>query len=508
MDLRLQGQAPRVLVVEDNEDHQLFMSRALERAGAITTVAGSGEEALPLLENVDLVLVDNGLPRMSGIELMDRISAMEDGPSTIVVTASASSDVIVQALRRGAVDFVSKEPGYIDLLPAVIERAFQQHDLSRRHRELQRLALLVHQPLGRHDTIHEIVTGARRLLRARGCLLALQDPDGSWRVQEVVGPEDDLLVALRAVASDESDSDLPGVMVVRLPEEPGEAKGILVAMRDSDHEFIGEERSLAQTFAAFAASALRNIRRYELERGLVAELQNMIRARQDFVASVSHELRTPLTAIGGFAETLLLREEAVDSELRRSLLAKIRTHSTELERLIDQLLDVADFERGRRFEARLRPVDLDPIVHSTVEGLAPQLQGRDVVTALEDLVVLADPDLVTRALSNLLTNAVKYTVPGTRIEITAVGEGDTARIAVRDHGEGLDPRDTARVFEPFWRGGEAVSGAIRGTGIGLSLVREYVRSMGGDVGVESVAGRGATFWFTLPMAAPGGGASD
>jgi signal transduction histidine kinase len=88
-----------------------------------------------------------------------------------------------------------------------------------------------------------------------------------------------------------------------------------------------------------------------------------------------------------------------------------------------------------------------------------------------------------------------------------VAEDGVARVTVRDHGEGLDPRDTARVFEPFWRGGEAVSGAIRGTGIGLSLVREYVRSMGGDVGVESVAGRGATFWFTLPLAASGNGAS-
>lgn len=501
MDLRLQGQAPRVLVVEDDEDHQLFMSRVLEQAGAQTSVAGSGEEALPFLDDVDLVLVDNGLPRMSGIELMDHIAAMPDGPSTVVVTASASSDVIVQALRRGAVDFVSKEPGYIDLLPAVIERAYQQHDLGRRHRELQRLALLVHQPLGRHDTIHEIVTGARRLLRAHGCLLALQDADGGWRVQEVVGPEDDLLVALRAVAAtDEDDAQLPGVLVVHLPEEPGEDRGILVAMRDSELMFVPEERSLAQTFAAYAASALRNIRRYELERGLVAELQNMIRARQDFVASVSHELRTPLTAIGGFAETLLLHEAAIENEQRRTLLDKIRRHADELERLIDQLLDVADLERGRRFEARIQSVDLGPLVHATIEGLTPHLHGHDVVTAVDDVAVVADPELVGRALSNLLTNAVKYTRPGTQIEVTAVVEDEVARIAVRDYGEGLDPRDAARVFEPFWRGGEAVSGAIRGTGIGLSLVREYIRSMGGDVGVESVAGRGATFWFTLPIA--------
>jgi len=501
LDLRLQGQAPRVLVVEDNEDHQLFMVRALERAGAQTTVAGSGEEALEHLADADLVLVDNGLPRMSGIELMDRIAEMEDGPSAIVVTGSASSDVIVQALRRGAVDFVSKEPGYIDLLPAVIERAFAQHDLNRRHRELQRLALLVHQPLGRHDTIHEIVTGAKRLLRARGCLLALQDADGGWRVQEVVGPEDDLGVALRAVAAtDDDDTELPGILVVRLPDEPGEDRGILVAMRDSDHAFVSEESSLAQTFAAFAASALRNLRRYELERGLVAELQNTIRVRQDFVASVSHELRTPLTAIGGFAETLLHREDAVDSEQRRNLLAKIGRHAGELERLIDHLLDVADFERGRRFEARLRSVDLGPVVHATVDSLSPQLHGRDVVLAVDDVVVAADPDLVGRALMNLLTNAVKYTAAGTRLEVTAVVQGDVARVAVKDYGEGLDPRDAEQVFEPFWRGVEAVAGAIRGTGIGLSLVREYVRSMGGDVGVESTAGRGSAFWFTLPLA--------
>jgi signal transduction histidine kinase len=113
--------------------------------------------------------------------------------------------------------------------------------------------------------------------------------------------------------------------------------------------------------------------------------------------------------------------------------------------------------------------------------------------------VSADPTLLRRAVWNLLSNAVKYSEPGTPIAVRSRNDGAHALIEVIDGGVGLSPSDAAQAFDPFWRAQPGTSKS-RGTGIGLALVRDYVRLMGGDVGVRSQPGSGSTFFFTLPLA--------
>jgi signal transduction histidine kinase len=113
---------------------------------------------------------------------------------------------------------------------------------------------------------------------------------------------------------------------------------------------------------------------------------------------------------------------------------------------------------------------------------------------------LADARLLRRALANLVSNAVKYSGPQGRIGIVGRAEASAARVTVADSGIGLSAEEAAHVFEPFWRARSAVSSATRGSGIGLALVQEYVRVMGGEVSVASVPGQGSRFSFTLPLA--------
>ena len=502
----------RVLVVEDSPDHRMLIARALRGSGYDVVAVATGEDALAHLTEVDVVLLDQRLPRMSGTELLGEVVALPDAPAPVVVTGTDSQDLVVEALRLGAVDYVVKTSSYLAELPAVVARAHRQHDLARRYRELQRFALLVHAPTDRADAVHEIVTGGRRLLGADGVALLQRqedDADQGWQVAARDGRVGDLAGVRQWLDTPEGTTTLrEDLTVVELPRRRGESSAALVLARGVRGPFDDEEVELATTFAALAASALRQVHRLELERGLIEQLREAVRERQDFLASVSHELRTPLTVIAGYVQTLLHRSDAIPAEEHHRILGRVKSNADALGQLIDQLLDVAAIERGRGSANDPRELDLAGVVRRAVDEVDFHLDQRPGTRDVSPVSVLADPELLRLTLVNLLSNACKYSSPGSPVELRADVEADRVRVEVTDHGVGVEPEDVDRVFDPFWRAGHAVAGAIRGTGIGLSLVREYVTVMGGQVGVQSPPGDGeafgSTFWFTVPRAAVGG----
>lgn len=494
----------RLLVVEDDADHRVLIERCLIEAGCEVRLARDGDEALLQLDGVDLILLDYRLPGADGIEVLEEIQRRDRGqpehPSVIMVTGMGSESLVVTAMRAGAVDYVVKDPAYFRSLPAVVERAWRHHELRARARRLQGLMLVVASATDREEVFDEIVNGARELLAADNCALVLSE-SGLELVAQAGSPlPTDVVIDAAHVGLDRSDALVePGEMSVRLPATTGDIVGVLHVRAARDRSFTPEEVALAETFAAFAGLAIERLRRTELERSLMVELQRTIDQRQDFIASVSHELRTPLSCILGFSETLDTHWDALAETDRVDLIARIGRHGTELKDLVDQLLDVAARQRGRQ-TAGLHAVELAKIVAEVVGGLSPVLAGREVRVEVPEVDVHADPNLLSRVLTNLLSNAVKYSAPEAPVEVTARQEGPHVRIDVTDHGVGLGPEELARVFEPFWRGRHATSSAARGTGIGLALVREYVQAMDGEIGVESELGEGSTFSFAVPLA--------
>jgi signal transduction histidine kinase len=250
---------------------------------------------------------------------------------------------------------------------------------------------------------------------------------------------------------------------------------------------------------SFVGVALRNVRRLELERQLVEELEGTIERRRDLVSSVTHELRTPLVCIEGFAAALHDNWASFDDPDRRDLVTRIGAHAAELDVLVSELLDFSATERGA-LRAELARIPLRETVEEIIAGLRPLIGDRPVRIDVPDVEVIADGDLLGRTLSNLVSNAVKYSDPGTAVVVTGTTRREVARIEVVDEGIGMTEDDLANAFEPFWRGGPPGTQRVRGTGIGLALVAEYVRLMGGAHGARSTPGRGSTFHFTLPIA--------
>jgi signal transduction histidine kinase len=496
----------RVLVVDDSFPPRTLIARRLDAAGMQVSTAGDAEEALSKLDRVDLVLLDYRLPGLSGLDALRKIRALPQPPSVIMVTGAGSTVVAVEAMRAGAINYVSKDRGYLDALPEVVERAWRHHDLAARAAELQRLALLVTSANDRDQLFQEIVEGAARLLRADSCALLLEQEDTATLTPVVsLGCDHGGLAALadRGSGGDEGrDGDEPwmldGCLIVPLPNEGG-AAGLLMVWPD-DGVANAEERELAQVFASFAGIALRNLHQFELERMLVTELQQTLDARRDFIASISHELRTPLTSIAGFTATLSAYWDELDDRQRSDLLRRVTRNADDLRDLVDELLDLAAIERGRGKPPALQELGLHELIVQTLEQLEHLLDGRELRVAVPPVQVLADASLLRRTLGNLLSNAVKFSEVGTRIDIAAQVDEDHVRVSVTDHGIGLPEWEASMVFDPFFRARSSVANAVRGSGIGLALVREYVRAMGGEVTLDSTPGEGSTFTFTLPLA--------
>jgi PAS domain S-box-containing protein len=223
--------------------------------------------------------------------------------------------------------------------------------------------------------------------------------------------------------------------------------------------------------------------------------------KSDLVATISHELRTPMTAVYGAATTLLHREDQLSRDQHRQLLEMIAAESRRLAQITEEVLLTSQLDRGD-LRIERQPVDVADVVRATVDALAPQVP--DTVTIDVDLTpelapAAGDRDRLQQVLLNLLDNAVKYAARGS-VKVRADTTNGAARIDVADDGPGIAFADQERIFEKFYRGDPELVRAPSGTGLGLYISRELVRRMGGNLGVSSRPGAGATFTVELPLA--------
>jgi two-component system phosphate regulon sensor histidine kinase PhoR len=225
---------------------------------------------------------------------------------------------------------------------------------------------------------------------------------------------------------------------------------------------------------------------------------NLSRLQSDFVSKVSHELRTPLTSIRLFTETLELRRGDPAAEDR--CIEALARESARLQELIDRLLDWGRMESGRR-EFVKRPVDARSLVEATLASFASLKERRGVELHVQmppyELPVNVDRGAMMDALTNLLTNAVKYGGEAPVVRIAAERRGKHVRIAVSDNGRGIPKVEHDRIFQKFYRVDDRLSRIREGSGLGLAIVKHVMKAHKGRAEVDSAPGRGSTFTLVL-----------
>jgi signal transduction histidine kinase len=230
------------------------------------------------------------------------------------------------------------------------------------------------------------------------------------------------------------------------------------------------------------------------------------RVKTDFAANVSHELRSPLTQIRLKAEALQL-DLTVDEQDRRAHYDAIVREAERLSRLIDNVLDFASIERGAK-KYLFRPEDPVALLTTTVDSNLASLRaaGMEVEVSIPDdlPVIWIDREAMSQVFTNLISNAIKYGSTGRWFGLKAKNTSAGIEIQIEDKGIGIGPEDRARIFEDFYRSADPAVRRMKGTGIGLTIVRYIVEAHGGQISVESTPGQGTKFVITLPHKPPTG----
>ncbi len=404
--------------------------------------------------------------------------------------------------------------------------------------EAQRLAILTCRVLGcTRVGITAIEPGTHTLRPVAVVGLPLDQERQRWAKPEEADPE--LLAHLAAGEALVVDMRQPPYNELPNPDNittrlyaPIRVGSSVIGMLSLDyggppHEFADEERALASAVAKLAALLIdraRLLREQEEARASELALQQAHQRMDEFLHMVAHELRQPLTVLKASITlagrrvgrlTTASREHAADptpqvdqvaNQIKplRQLLDRSEHQANRLERLINDLVDASRVQTGK-LELHLASCDLLAVVRESVEAQRQVQRDRTIHLRLPSeppvVEVMADADRIQQVVTNYLTNAVKYSPADRAIEVTVLVNGNQVRIAVRDEGPGLPPKERRRIWERFHRArgvaGQNSTGI--GLGLGLYICRQIVEQHGGHVGVESEVGRGSTFFFTIPF---------
>jgi signal transduction histidine kinase len=265
-----------------------------------------------------------------------------------------------------------------------------------------------------------------------------------------------------------------------------------------------DEYDLLQTAARTAAIAIQRamlderLLKEEVSRRAIEEVSHL---KTEFVSLVSHELRTPLTSIQGYVKLMVAGHAGELNEIQQEFLTTVSRNTDRLIALVSDLLDISRIESGR-MELVLEPLVLTEIVDREMESLRAQVEEKDieVLTDIEPGIprVKADSHRLGQIVSNLVSNAVKYSPNGSVVKISANQIGMNVLVKVVDAGIGIGPEERGKLFQRFYRGSSDEVRSAWGTGLGLAITRHLVEMHGGKIWVESEKGHGSTFSFSIP----------
>jgi signal transduction histidine kinase/DNA-binding response OmpR family regulator len=524
-----------VLVVDDEPSVRELLVRCLSGLGHTVHEAENGEQGVRLVtgRRYDIVFVDIRMPGISGVQVLERIKAIDPTTQVVIITGYASVASAVECMKLGAFDYVCK-PLQLEEIELLVQRALERGELQALV-ALYKLSQSIFSTVRLDELLDQIITLTVQVLRADEASIMLFDEQNRLYVAASTGLDEQIVRTTRVglcepiagrVAADGKPVILGEEINGRYP--PGDRRsvisssivhpimtknkafGILNVNRVAIPEpFTHADLQKATIFVSHIAQAIENAKLFnELERK-VAELnraqeklefkqRQVIQAEKlsaigKLVAGVAHELNNPLTAVMGFSEFLLTTD---CPQQIKATLGKIHAAASRCRKIIQNLLS---FSRDQ--EALHRMTDLNELVADVLQFSARALldKGIEVATDCEDQLPLVciDPDRMKQVLLGMIHNATAAmeTQPTRTLAVRTWSHEAKVSLAVSDTGVGIPKENLTKVFDPFFTTREVG----QGIGLGLSTCYAVIKQFGGTVSVESQLGQGTTFTIELPV---------
>jgi two-component system, OmpR family, phosphate regulon sensor histidine kinase PhoR len=485
-----------VLVVDDEVGIRNGSERIINRMGCRALTATNGEEGLDIIGRTDvaIVLLDLKMPGIDGMEVLKRIQAGNPEILVIIITGFATIETAIEAMKRGAYDFIPK-PFEPDQLRIVVNRARETIWLKKEALKLESERRRTLADLGTERTrIHTIIDSLPNGI-------VVTNSDG---MVVLMNPAFCRLMALAAdTATDDHITDyITDEGLCRLIVEISSGRHLDFDDIPSYEFSVGDERFLMARGRPVLGE------RKECLGAVVTimDITNMKvldRLKSEFVAKVSHELRSPLSTIHEQLALILNDLMGQISESEEHLLSRAKEKTQGLISTIGDLLDLSRIEAGTTCQ-ELKPVQLEDLLGNIVSFLDTRAKTKQQTLSLERPAdplptIKADPLALESIFGNLISNAINYTQKGGEIVVKADLSGINLRIRVIDNGFGIEERYLDKIFERFFRVKNDKTRFITGTGLGLPIVKGLVEALNGHISVESISDRGTTFTVLLPV---------
>lgn len=478
-------QAPKILVVDDEERIRDACTMVLEEEGYDVATADNGELGLSMIEekHYDVILLDLMMPNLSGLEVLPQLKEKHPDTAVIVITGYATVEHSIEAMKKGAFDFIPK-PFTPDQLRTIVAKSIKYiQALQDIQDSKSRLRVMVNRLL---DGVMTTDTN-RRIVLANPAFLNMVGYTGSQPqgrpVEEVVNNDSIIASIDKALA-------MPDDTIAELCQE------ISIPSQDGDNEKI-----INIQCSPFRNRAGQILGTTTVLHDITAD-KEMDRMKSDFVSMVSHEIRSPMNSLLAQMKIILDGLAGDVTEKQRQILERASGKINNLVELVSELLDLAKIEAGM-VGREMQETQLQDLIEEQVSfhRAAAEQKSIELTTEIVDEfpVLIADKQGLDEVLTNLLTNAVKYSPEHAKIKVSAGVENGHAVIKVIDTGYGIPEEDLAEIFNRFHRVKDKNTREIHGTGLGLAIVKSIVDAHRGSISVESKIEQGTTFTVLLPL---------
>lgn len=487
----------QILVIDDEQIMREGCSRILSKDGWAVLCAENGTKGLEEIkahsEKIDVILLDLMMPGMSGMEVLDHVRALNPDLLVIVITGYATVESAVEAMKKGAYDFIPK-PFTPDQLRIIVRRALEKRALQKEAEFLRR---------EREKSLRDIATEKSKIKTIINCM-----GDGV-----LVCDRDGCIVLSNPAASRMlkiPEATLLGNFLPQCNLHSELAKTIQESLttKDVSYSSVSQELSIGESGETFLRAHTAPVKN-DLGETMgsvtvlqdISHLKELDKMKSEFIAMVTHELRAPIAAVEQQLTVILNRMAGEVTEKQEQMLRRAKERTKGLLDLIRDLLDLSKIEAGKMVQYK-EPLNLREVIQRVVDLMKAASENKKIDLQFSPPphvpLIHADRNSMEGIFTNLISNAIKYTPEGGKVWIDLGEEGGFVKASVSDTGIGIKKEDLSRIFDKFYRVKSSETRQIVGTGLGLSIVKSIVDAHLGSISVESEEGGGTTFTILLP----------